>query len=148
MLAARARHHERGGRGELKSKLARAMHNPFELFAFGSFHGEVQCCSFKINDIGAALAFYVSQYKLPMLIGIVNLVLGGIGNSRTAQREHLKLQDSGLNPSADVQACSSTANLICLCMYINVHVRMQMYINCILHENQKSHSGPECDTRL
>merc|ERR1711971_1153813 len=66
------------GAANPKSAVAKAFRNPFELFAFGSFHGGVQRCSFKINDIGvpSALAFYVSQYKVPMIVGVVNLVLG------------------------------------------------------------------------
>jgi len=66
------------GAANPKSEVAKAFRNPFELFAFGSFHGGVQRCSFKINEIGvpSALAFYVTQYKVPMVVGLVNLVLG------------------------------------------------------------------------
>merc|ERR1712087_853049 len=57
------------GAANPKSEAAKAFRNPFELFAVGSFHGGVQRCSFKINDIGvpSALAFYVTQYKVPMV---------------------------------------------------------------------------------
>jgi len=66
------------GAANPKSKVAKAFRNPFELFSYGSFHGGVQRCSYKINDIGvpSALAFYVSQYKVPIVAGLVNLVLG------------------------------------------------------------------------
>jgi len=66
------------GAANPKSKIAKSFRNPFELFSWGSFHGGVQRCSYKINDIGvpSALSFYMSQYKVPVAVGLVNFILG------------------------------------------------------------------------
>lgn len=61
-----------------KSKIGKSFRNPFELFSYGSFHGGVWRCSYKINNIGvpSALAFYINQYKYPVIIAGVNIILG------------------------------------------------------------------------
>lgn len=66
------------GAANPKSKIAKGFRNPFELFSYGSFHGGVQRCSYKINDIGvpSALSYYIAQYRLPVAVGLVNLILG------------------------------------------------------------------------
>ena len=58
------------------------MRNPFELFAFGSFHGEAQ--RHAVQSCDAMLVASVSRStKLPMLIIIINLVLGAKWLERT-----------------------------------------------------------------
>jgi len=66
------------GAANPKSRIAKGFRNPFELFSWGSFHGGVQRCSYKINDIGvpSALSFYLGQYRVPVAVGVANLVLG------------------------------------------------------------------------
>mmetsp|Transcript_29590 Transcript_29590/g.47073 ORF Transcript_29590/g.47073 Transcript_29590/m.47073 type:complete len:776 (+) Transcript_29590:85-2412(+) len=53
------------------SKLSKSLVNPFQLFSFGSFHGGVWRCSFKIDKIGvpSALSFYLKTYKFPVIAG-------------------------------------------------------------------------------
>eukprot|EP01083_Nonionella_stella_P003247 9255_1 len=61
-----------------KSKLAQGFRNPFELFSYGSFHGGVWRCSYKIDKIGvpSAVSFYIGTYKFAVIVATLHLVVG------------------------------------------------------------------------
>eukprot|EP01084_Bolivina_argentea_P227908 384995_1 len=68
------------GASNPQSKIGKSLRNPFELFSYGSFHGGVQRCSYKIDKIGvpSAVSFYLKTYKLAVIIGTTGF--GVLGN--------------------------------------------------------------------
>jgi len=67
------------GAANPNSKIAKKFRNPFELFSYGSFHGGVWRCSYKINSIGvpSAVSYYLKTYKVAVMIGTSSLIATG-----------------------------------------------------------------------
>jgi len=64
--------------GNPNSKIAKGFRNPYELFSYGSFHGGVWRCSYKIDKIGipSAISYYLRTYQMPVIAGTVGFVVG------------------------------------------------------------------------